>query len=183
MGDGGIYAIRPDGGPVRTILPRVSDRFRGQKMLSPDGTRIAYAEWIDAEDLTIRTHVINVDGTGDRVLATPSGAVWEAPMAWSNDGSRLLSIRGYDGSHGLSRAVVRPVVGADTGVEIHYSGIINEECCVAWEWAPDDTSILGTATDVVGKPLQQVVLDPRTGTASNVPWSTTSGPTWQRLAD
>jgi dipeptidyl aminopeptidase/acylaminoacyl peptidase len=182
LGDGGIYTIRADGGAIRTILPAASDRFRGMKMWSPNGTRIAYGEWVDSLDLTVRTHIINADGTGDHLLASPSGGVWEAPMAWSNDGTRLLSIRGYDGSYGTSRAVARPVDGTDTGVEIHYPGITNQECCSGWEWAPDDASILGTASDLVGEPLPQVVLDPRTGTTATVPWSTTSGPTWQRLA-
>jgi hypothetical protein len=181
-GYGGIYVMRPDGGPIRTILPSADGRSRGLVGWSPDGTRIAYSEWTDADDLTVRTHIINADGTGDRVLALPSGAVWEDPVAWSNDGTRLVSIRGYDGGNSRSRAVARPVDGNETGIEIAYPGVINQGCCSAWEWAPDDTSILGTPTDVGGWPLQQVKLDPKTGTTSDVSWSTTSAPTWQRLA-
>ena len=48
-GFGGIYAIRPDGGPIRTILPSADDRHRGLAAWSPDGTRIAYSEWTDAD--------------------------------------------------------------------------------------------------------------------------------------
>ncbi len=178
----GIYAMRTDGGSIRTILPPADGRYRGLAAWSPDGTRIAYSEWSAADEMDDRTHIINADGTGDRVLALPSGAVWESAAAWSNDGTRLLTIRGYDGSNSSSRAVARPVDGNETGVEIAYPGVINQECCSAWEWAPDDGSILGTPSDASGKPLQQVKLDPKTGTTSDVSWSTTSAPTWQRVA-
>jgi len=181
-GYGGIYAIHPDGGPVRTILPPTDGRYRGLEAWSPDGTRIAYSEWSDADDMDDRTHIINADGSGDRVLALPGGAVWESPAAWSNDGTRLLTIRGYDGSNSTSRAVARPVDGNETGIEIGYPGAIDQQCCSVWEWAPDDTSILGTPTDAGGQPLEQVKLDPKTGTSYDVPWSTSSAPTWQRIA-
>ena len=69
-------------------------------------------------------------------------------------------------------------------IEINYPGAIQEGCCIDAEWAPDDTSILVTHTSAAGLALEQVMLDPTSGTTSNVPWSTTtSRPTWQRLAD
>jgi Tol biopolymer transport system component len=179
--DIGLYAIHPDGGPIRTILPAISGRYRGGQTWSPDGSRIAYGEWTDSGGINILTHIISADGTGDRPLALPSGAVWEWPVAWSNDGSRLLSIRGHDGGYGTTQPVARPVDGTDTGIEIAYPGAVNGACCTAWEWAPDDFSILGTPTDATGAPLQQVMLDPKMGTIRAVPWTTTSPPTWQRL--
>ena len=79
----GIYAMRTDGGPIRTILPPADGRYRGLAAWSPDGTRIAYSEWSAADEMDDRTHIINADGTGDRVLALPSGAVWDSAAAWS----------------------------------------------------------------------------------------------------
>jgi len=182
-GYGGIYAVQPDGGPIRTVLPGVDGHPRWNVAWSPDGTRISYGEVVDpGHDMTIRTHIINADGTGDRVLGLPSGAFWETPVAWSNDGKQLLTIRGYDGADKRSRAAVRPVEGNDPGIEIDYPGATYEGCCSVWEWAPDDTSILGTPSNAYGQALPQVLLDPKAGTTSTVSWSTTSRPTWQRLA-
>ncbi|MFL5683933.1 MAG: TolB family protein [Chloroflexota bacterium] len=181
-GYGGLYVIDTDTGVIRTILESAPGRYRGHAAWSPDGSRIAYSEWRDSSDLSVRTHLVKADGSGDRVLPIPRGAAWEAGLAWSNDGTRLLSIRGYDGGYGLSRAVARPVDGSGTGVEIDYPGSINGECCSVWEWAPDDSAILGTPSGTLGEHLPQVMLDPKSGTTSDVPWSTSSAPTWQRLA-
>ena len=52
----------------------------------------------------------------------------------------------------------------------------------AWQWAPDDSSILGTPTDVSGGNLDQVLLDPVRGTSMTVPWKSASLASWQRLA-
>jgi dipeptidyl aminopeptidase/acylaminoacyl peptidase len=182
-GFGGLYVVGIRGGAIRTIYePTAPLSFRAFPAWSPDGSRIAYSEWTEAPTLTVRTHVVNADGTGDRVLPIPAGAVWESGWTWSNDGTRLLSIRGYGGYYELSRAVARPVDGSGTGIEIEYPGVINGECCSVWEWAPDDSSILGTPTDATGVFLPQVMVDPRAGTATDVPWTTTSSPAWQRIA-
>jgi Tol biopolymer transport system component len=178
----GFYAIHPDGGPVRTILPYAPGQGRGGQIWSPDGTRIAYFDY-ESDLTTVRTHIINADGTGDRVLALPSEAAWEAPVAWSNDGTRLLSIRGFDDGYSTSRAVARPVDGTDTGIEIDAPGALQQGCCISAEWAPDDTSILVAPTNAARESIEQVMLDVKTGTTSGVPWSTTSIPTWQRRAD
>ena len=71
----GYYAIHPDGGPIREILPAAVGTNRGGQTWSPDGTRMAYGQWEDGAEINIRTHIINADGTGDRVLSLPSGAV------------------------------------------------------------------------------------------------------------
>jgi hypothetical protein len=178
----GFYAVTSNGGVIRTILEPAAGRYRGFPSWSPDGSRLAYNEWVDSPDLTVRTHIITAAGTGDRVLPIPAGAVWESGMSWSNDGTRLLSIRGYSGGYDGSRAVARPVDGTGTGTEIDYVGTINAECCSSWQWAADDASILGTPTDAFGKPLEQVLLDPVAGTSRTATWSTISPPAWQRTA-
>jgi hypothetical protein len=132
--------------------------------------------------MTAQIHVVDADGTGDRLLPIPPGAVWEAFRSWSNGGTRLLATRGYTGSYEEAVAAVIPVDGSGTGIEIDYSHVIPPVCCPEWEWAPDDASILGIAPDAEGSPVAQVLLDPVAGTASAVPWTTSSLPTWQRLA-
>jgi Tol biopolymer transport system component len=178
----GLYAFDVDTGASRTIVEPAVGKFRGHARPSPDGKRIVYTEWVDAPVLTAETHVVNVDGTNDVVLPLPVGAVWQSGTPWSNDARKLLVIRGYSGGYDQSRAVVAPADASSTGTEIAYPGSINQECCSSWEWAPDDSFILGTPTDPVGAQLQQVILDPTFGTSRTASFSTISYPAIQRLA-
>lgn len=185
-GFGGMYAVDVASGDIRTILednPARPARHRAHPLWSPDGSQVSYVEWVDSYELTAQTHVMAADGTGDRILPTPPDAVWQAAFSWSNDGTRLLAIRGYTGQFEESVAVALPVDGSGFGVEFDTSGAIAMDCCTAWEWAPDDSLILGTPTDDIGQRLDQVLLDPATGTTRTVPWNSSSHPTWQRLAD
>ena len=168
-------------GAVRTIVAPTALRNRGTPMWSPDGSRIAYIEWVDTPGLTAQVHIINPDGTDDRLLPLPPGAIWQAFRSWSNDGTRILAIRGYSDSYDGAVAAIIPVDGSGTGIEIDYSGISAPVCCPEWEWAPDDRSILGLAPNAQGG-ATQILLDPLAGTATAVRWSTSSLPTWQRLA-
>ena len=132
--------------------------------------------------MTAHTHVISADGTGDRVLPAPRDAVWDAGWDWSNDGTRLLIVRGYTPGYEDVRLVVIPSDGSGPGTEIPYPSAIIGECCPMWEWAPDDSMVIGSPSDGRGKPVQQVVVDPLAGTIRPTAWATTSDPTWQRLA-
>ena len=184
-GSGNLLAVNPSTGTVRTILAdsRATGRNRGHPTWSPDGSLISYGEWdINATDLTVQTHVMAADGSGNRILPMPAGAKWQAPFSWSNDGTRLLVIRGYSGGSDQSRLAVVPVDGSGTGVEIQYPGTIDAAGVPSAEWAPDDSSILVTPVDGSGAALDQVLLDPVAGTSRTLPWSSTSLPSWQRLA-
>jgi len=181
-GFGSLFAVDVAGGTVRTILEEDNIRHRAGPMWSPDGSQIAYVEWVSSSNLNTQVHVMAADGTGDRVLPMPEGAVWQAPLGWSNDGTRLLAIRGYTGYAEGSVAVALPADGSGVGLEFDTRGPMALSCCTAWEWAPDDTSILGSPTDAAGQPLAQVLLDPVTGKSAAVPWSSSSQPSWQRLA-
>lgn len=181
-GYGSIYAVSVEGGTVRTILERTAGRYRGYPMWSPDGSRIAYIEWIASDNVTAQTHIIAADGTADRILPNPPDAVWQAARGWSNDGTRLLAIRGYTNLYQNTRAVAIPADGSGVGREIQYPGAIQAACCSVWEWAPDDSSILGAPTSATGALLAQVLLDPVAGTSRTLPWTSVSEPSWQRLA-
>jgi dipeptidyl aminopeptidase/acylaminoacyl peptidase len=182
-GFGGIHAVSPLGGPVRTIVEPVSGRFRDLAAWSPDGTRVGYMEWFETEGFTSRIHVVEADGTGDRVLPMPAEAHWEVFRGWSNDGTRILAIRGYTPTWEGSVAVVRPPDDSGFGVEIADARIREGSCCSVWEWAPDDSMILGIPTDQGGVARTQVLVDPLTGTVAEVPWGAISDPAWQRLPD
>jgi Tol biopolymer transport system component len=183
-GRGSILAVSVESGKVRTILERAdgAGRYRGHLSWSPDGSLISYGEWTDGNDFTVQTHIIAADGSGDRVLPLPPGAVWQAPESWSNDGTRLLAIRGYTGGLEQTRPVAIPVDGKDPGIEIQYPVAIGVAGISAWEWAPDDSLVLGTPPNASGTALLgQVLLDPVTGTSRTLSWASLSRPSWQRL--
>lgn len=184
-GEGSIYAVSAEGGNVRTIVAAGANRaagvHRGHPRWSPDGSLVSYGEWVDSNDITVQAHIIAADGTGDRMLSIPADAVWQDPESWSNDGTRLLAIRGYTGGSEKSRPVAIPVDGSGFGVAIEYPGAIEGNSDSVWEWAPDDSSILGTPTGAMGA-LDQVLLDPVGGTSRTLSWASVSQPSWQRLA-
>ncbi len=183
-GFGGIHLVSAQGGTVRTILKddRAAGVYRGHPEWSPDGSMISFAEWIAANGLTVQTHIITADGTPVRTLPIPSGAVWQAPYGWSNEGTRLLVIRGYSSGYEKARPAVVPVDGSGFGAEIPYPGGMDVGPPLTWEWAPDDSTILGTPLSASGDLLGQLLLDPVHGTSRLVPWSSDSQPSWQRLA-
>ncbi len=177
-----LFAVDASTGVVRTIFEPAPYLDLAGATWSPDGSRIAYWSWAGGDGITARVHVISADGTGDRPLPAPPGAVWSAISEWSNDGARLFMIRGYTSLFEDVRAAVIPVDGSGTGIEFRSQDTFNGNCCSTWQWAPDDSRIFGTPTDAQGDPLQQMILDPATGEVRRAPWTSTSDPTWQRRA-
>jgi WD40 repeat protein len=181
----GIFAVDVTTGAVRTIVRASSVFDVAGGTSSPDGSRMAYWRWGgfgSGYGISASVRVIAADGTGDRQLFSPPAAVWSMGTDWSNDGTRILTVRGYGPQHEDDRAVVIPVDGASPGIEIRIPELINGGCCSDWEWAPDDSAILGTPADDLGTPMQQIIIDLSTGQARSAPWSSTSDPTWQRRA-
>jgi hypothetical protein len=194
-GWGGIYLVSSQGGDVRTIVSneRSAGIYRGHPMWSPDGSLLAYGEWCNLDcstgepiapnvGNTVETYIVRADGSVVRILPTPAAAQWQAPESWSNDGTKVLVIRGneIDGS-GTARPAAVPVDGSASGVEMPFPGGMGTDLTAAWEWAPDDLSILGTPTNESGAVLGQVLLDPVNGTFRTLDWSSANEPSWQRI--
>ena len=178
----GIFAVNATSGTVRTIVEPSSVFDLAMANWSPNGAQISYARWGGAEGLTVHARVISADGTGDRELPAPPDAVWSSGSEWSNDGTRVLTWHGSTQEFKNVRVAIVPADGSSPGTEIPYNGVINDGCCAAWEWAPDDSKVLGTPIDANGQPLQQVIVDPIAHAIAPAPWTTTSDPTWQRVA-
>jgi Tol biopolymer transport system component len=177
----GIYAIDAATGVERTIRERTDDIFQGTPQWSPDGTRLAFAEWHDAPQWTVQVHVVRADGSGDTIVPL-NGAVWTDLGAWSNDGQRLAIVRGTTTQGERFHAAIVRADGTDAGVDVDLGDDVNVRCCESLTWAPDDSFIAGTTQDASGSPLQQVVIDPASGHATPAPWSTSSHASIQRLA-
>ncbi|HEV8696135.1 MAG TPA: hypothetical protein VGQ89_00470 [Candidatus Limnocylindrales bacterium] len=182
-GGPGVFAVNVATGRVRAIVEADSTHELDLATWSPDGTALSYATW-DATvgGLTVRTHIVNADGSDDRMLPLPPDADWDVGAAWSNDGTRLHIVRGYTPGWEDARPVIVPVDGSDMGTEIPYQGTIQGDCCYAWKWSPDDTLILGKPISPSRIALRQVVIDVKAGTIRTAPWDSTANPMIQRRA-
>jgi Tol biopolymer transport system component len=179
----GVYAVDPTSGVVRSIVKPLLGWDIVGAAWSPDGSRILYWRWSNqADGMTARTHVISAGGTGDRELPTPPGVVWNAVATWSNDGTRIFLVRGYSGGFDDVRPAVVPADGSSVGVEFAFNGTAERDCCSAWIFSPDDTTILGRPGGTEDRSLRLVMIDLATGETRPVSWPSTSDPTWQRTA-
>jgi WD40-like Beta Propeller Repeat len=179
-----MFLVRSDGSGLRPLLTAGLDHLIGQPTWSPDGSQLAYIRWRHAPTVTARVQVISAETGQTYQLPIGPGSVWEAEPSWSNDGTRLAIARGYTGDNTNVRAAIVSVPGGGRGIETDPSVRVLGSCCLAgpFEWAPDDSRILFTPTDVSGK-IQQTLIDPATGEARLADWLTTSGPSWQRIAN
>jgi dipeptidyl aminopeptidase/acylaminoacyl peptidase len=182
-GGAGLYAADPVAGTVRPIVEPSTANEILLASWSPDGSRIAYTAWNPTvHEFSAQVHIVAADGSDDRVVRMPAGAVWQGASFWSNDGSRLLIMRGMSDGYGSTKGVIVQSDGSGTGVEVDYDGVINGECCATWIWAPDDSAIIGAPLDLSGRQTGQLIIDPVTGRAGPTRWISSDDPTWQRIA-
>jgi Tol biopolymer transport system component len=178
-----LSAIDPTTGAIRQIYELPPRHDVAGASWSPDGSRIAYWAWSNEfSGLSARTHIVNADGTGDRELPMPPEAMWNAHASWSNDGTRIFTVRGYTADYRDVRGFVQSADGNDPGIEVAPSGSVENECCAAWSWSPDDRFLLGRPVAFSAARAPQVLIDVEKRKVVPTPWSATSDPTWQRLA-
>jgi Tol biopolymer transport system component len=181
--EAGLFAVDPATGTVREILIVAPGMGLAGASWSPDGSRIAYWMWdTSIMGMSAKSHVVASDGTGDRELPSPPGSIWNAHAIWSNDGTRLFVAHGFTNGNDDVRGWVTPADGTSAGVEVAPAGTVETECCAAWLWSPDDSVILGRSAPLRGEPLPQLVIDVAGKKAAPAPWTSSSDPTWQRLA-
>jgi Tol biopolymer transport system component len=177
----GLYAVRPDGSGLRRLLESSATFDLEWPEWSPDGSQIAYTSWDPRfAHPNGRIHVISADATGNRMIGHHPDATWEALPVWSNDGERVVVLRGYTVGYKDIYGVVLPADGSGLGVETKQPLMPVGGAGAIQVWAPDDTSILTMPVDRFGGALPQVLWDPVTGASTSTSWAATSKPAWQR---
>ncbi|HEV7428854.1 MAG TPA: winged helix-turn-helix domain-containing protein [Thermoanaerobaculia bacterium] len=100
---GTLYRVPLLGGARQRVL---RESVGSRVDFSPDGSQVAYVHWSDESHTVLK--VANLDGTGDRHLATldyEDGFSVDGP-AWSPDGKTILaSTSSYNGSHPYASVV------------------------------------------------------------------------------
>jgi Tol biopolymer transport system component len=173
----GVYGLDPSTGDVRTIITPKASMDIHFHVFSPDGSQLMYGVFDPtSEVISSRTYVINADGTGDRRLDQHPDAIADGPVAWSNDGTRVIVGRFFSPEGGPQYAVV-PVDGRDLGVELECPADGAAGACEGWAWSPDDSMLVGLLTGNAG--TDRVVADPLTGETRVVDWPV-SAMDWQR---
>jgi len=176
----GIFAYDLEAGSLRTIVePTAGFEVTGGPSFSPDGSKIAYGWWGSAAGPNSRLYVIDTDGAGAPLLVEPPVSnllcCEGGQIAWSNDGTRLAHFRIYD--DGGVVAITRWDTGG-TGIELKSPAMDD----ASLTWSPDDRYLLVRPTDAAESALEQVLFDAQHGATVPTAWTTTSTPSWQRVA-
>jgi len=116
-----LYAIAPDGTGLRRITNVQANQV--QPLLSPDRTRIAFAEsqytGLSCKGCPQALRTIGVDGTGAATLTTPPDCTFDDSPSWSPDGAQLA----FSHSSCDSAPDVQVVpAGGGTPSDLHASG-------------------------------------------------------------
>jgi Tol biopolymer transport system component len=177
---------RTIGRPIRTSDTR-SALFTGDRgasdlleaLYSPDGSRIVYVQGQLATDGTYgvfggpdtRNHVMNADGSNDRVVEFSPTSDYEDGAWFSPDGSRLSMVIREGDFHSIAVMTLdgsRPPVATEPEEDPNAMPAI---------WSPDGTRILAVrVADGVS-----YLIDPDTGAKVKQPWLA-NWADWQRVA-
>ena len=138
-GERALYQMPALGGVARKLIPGVDGSFT----LAPDSQRIAFLR--DEHALI----VANLDGTGERTLATRSSPDLFYAVAWSPDGKRVACAGVRSGQE----------MDADL-VEVEVESGVQKTLTQNWNWIhqviwlPDSSGLVVVANDKQGSPMQ-----------------------------
>lgn len=94
-----IAVMNADGTGARSLTANQTDDLGPD--WSPDGSQLVYHGWREGRP---RLFIINVDGTGDRLLTSdvPANHLYDAEAAWSRDGAVIAFGRATDDPAGTT---------------------------------------------------------------------------------
>jgi Tol biopolymer transport system component len=133
-----LYRIPAGGGEATKVLSDVG----GTISFAPDGTQFAFWRGLNSEETALM--VANVDGTGERVLATRKRPEFLSPdgPAWSPDGSLIACWFGVTAKN-RSRSVIG--FDATTGEEKKITDQTWDEIGGRAIWLPDGSGLIAAA--------------------------------------
>lgn len=143
---------------------------------SPDGSKLLFAAGT-AGEADYRAYVVNADGTDLHLLTRDTRAVDEEVVGvWSPDGSSVVLQRWYmDGLGSDPRPLTVVDVASGSFREV---GPRNVNGYTSYGWSPDGSRII----EVPGGDSRVVILvDPITGTSTQMDWYVASSASWQRV--
>ena len=180
----GIYVVdAASGRPLRTIVEPSADSDVCMAVWSQNGDTVTYCAFDPAGDgVRFRTHVVSANGAGSRLLDPAADVAYDAAQSdWSNDGTRLVVVRG-DATDGTGeRVVIMSVAGDAPPVKMACEPTGDNKCPDSWIWSPDDQQLLGILVGDDGS-VRYSLADPDTGLITPTDWTGTGAPTWQRKA-
>ena len=137
-----IYMIVVDGSDLKKVVEE-----SGMPDLSPDGVRMAFAEYVwDSEDKNAyveRLHTISPDGTELREVASfPRGLRWDRAVAWSPVGSEILVGPYVASTDGSTLLLLPRPDGAPqpAGSDEAQAGLLADQYSLT-SWSPDGSRI------------------------------------------
>jgi dipeptidyl aminopeptidase/acylaminoacyl peptidase len=178
-----LYTVDPDGGALRSLglaSPRLDGG--GTDLLgsswSPDGRQILYGGLEFKDPVSgvnrYRTHIVNADGTGDRLIEAPPDRsdVWPV---WSPDG-RFIHFERVAGEYLGSDTEVWLAIARADGTGLVEISEVSDPSGLTAIWSPDGTRLLAYYVTVGGT----FEIDPVAGTARVLAWTTGGDLSWQR---
>jgi Tol biopolymer transport system component len=146
-----IYVMNPDGSSITRLTSNsVGDSY---PCWSPDGSKIVYSSG-DASSSAI--WVMNVDGSNQKQLTTPTDDNYDREPAWSPDGNKIAFIRQFTG--GAAFVYYLYVMGADGSNPTRL--LPDEDDVHHPSWSPDGTKLL------VGIDPDLALVNPNTDTVT-----------------
>jgi dipeptidyl aminopeptidase/acylaminoacyl peptidase len=175
-----VFALDPATGTTRTIIRAPSERDISGAIWSPDGSKIAYdMHDTTADGFSNRVYVASSDGSGTVAVDSEPNTLGVTAGPWSNDGTRMVIGRWYEGDPYRVTTAIVPVDRSNAGVELECPpGASANDCTAVWIWSPDDTMLIGSRAVT----LPQFLADPQTGKIRPAPWTATGAPKMQRRA-
>jgi Tol biopolymer transport system component len=174
-----VFALDPATGATRTLIAPPASMDISGALWSSDGSRISYnMHDTTTEVFSNRAHVASSDGSGGTTVDGEPNTLGDLAGPWSNDGTRMVINRWYEGDPYRVTTAVVSVDRSTAAIELECPpGAPDDDCTADWVWSPDDTMLIGSREGGA-----QFIADPQTGKIRPAPWTAGGRPQMQRRA-